>query len=74
MNNGKWEYWGKSLKCVCMCIKLKNYSGIQETNFLFLLQVFFFRVILAEGYVLPKLYVVLLCFVEESMKNMNSYV
>lgn len=44
MNNGKWEYWGKSLRyiCVCVCIKLKTYSAIQEMNFWFLLQVGFF--------------------------------
>lgn len=59
---------------MCVCIKLKTYSGIQEMNFLFLLQVFFFWVILAEGFVLPELHVVLLCFVEESMKDMNIYV
>lgn len=43
-------------------------------NFWFLVQVVFFWVILAEGFVLPELYVVLLCFVEESMKDRNSYV
>lgn len=59
----------------CVYIKLKTYSGIQEMNFCFLLQVcFFFWLILAEGFVLPELYVILLCFVEESMKDMNSYV
>lgn len=59
---------------MCVLSLCKTYSGIQEMIFWFLVQVFFFWVILAEGFVLPELYVVLLCFVEESMKDMNSYV
>lgn len=63
-------------KCqICVYVlSLKLILVFKKLIFGFDSKFYFFWIILAEAFVLPELYVVLLCFVEESMKDTNSYV
>lgn len=56
---------------MCVCINLKTYSGIQEINFLLLLQVFFLWLFWLKGLFFLSCTWLLLCVAEGSTKDTN---